>query len=303
MYPVRLDLYEMRRLLLFLIFLSNVSAASSAADGRLLCDTITSGGIVREFKLYMPDGIRPQAPLVMVLHGYGGSADPGRFGMNRVADRYGVAVCYPEGVRDVRGKRCWNVGYPFQADMCVDDVGFLCDLAAALQNRYALSRRDTFVTGLSNGGEMCYLLAYLRPDIFRAVVPVAGLMLEWFYRELSATRPVPLMEIHGTCDLTSLWCGDPHDEGGWGAYISVPAAVGYWVAADRCTHSEVDTLPSRSGRLVTRERYLGGRDSSEVWLYRIEGGRHSWGEHDIDTPEAIWEFFARFVGADSSHEE
>ena len=122
-------------------------------------------------------------------------------------------------------------------------------------------------------------------------------MLEWFYRELSATRPVPLMEIHGTCDLTSLWCGDPHDEGGWGAYISVPAAVGYWVAADRCTYSEVDTLPSRSGRLVTRERYLGGRDSSEVWLYRIEGGRHSWGEHDIDTPEAIWEFFARFVGA------
>ncbi len=187
--------------------------------------------------------------------------------------------------------------------MCVDDVGFLCDLAAALQNRYALSRRDTFVTGLSNGGEMCYLLAYLRPDVFRAVAPVAGLMLEWFYRELSATRPVPLMEIHGTCDLTSLWCGDPHDEGGWGAYISVPAAVGYWVAADRCTHSEVDTLPSRSGRLVTRERYLGGRDLSEVWLYRIEGGRHSWGEHDIDTPEAIWEFFARFVGADSSHEE
>ncbi len=110
MYPVRLDRYEMRRLLLFLIFLSNVSVASSAADGRLLCDTITSGGIVREFKLYMPDGIRQQAPLVIVLHGYGGSADPGRFGMNSVADRYGVAVCYPEGVRDVRGKRCWNVG-------------------------------------------------------------------------------------------------------------------------------------------------------------------------------------------------
>ncbi len=61
MYPVRLDLYEMRRLLLLLIFLSNVSAASSAADGRLLCDTITSGGIVREFKLYMPDGIRRQS--------------------------------------------------------------------------------------------------------------------------------------------------------------------------------------------------------------------------------------------------
>lgn len=285
----------MKRLLLSVVTVLCLMSASAADKGRLIEETLLSGGLERSYKIYIPDDMASHRSLVVVLHGYGGSADPARFDMNRVADRYGFAVCYPQGERDSRGKRCWNVGYPFQADMTVDDVAFLCDLAEHLHHRYDLSPENTFCTGLSNGGEMCYLLAYTCGNVFRAVAPIAGLTLESMYRTLSATRAVPLMEVHGTDDRTSLWEGDPDNSGGWGAYLSVPVAVGYWVAADRCTHSLRDTLPSRSGRMIVRERYVGGTDGAEVWLYRIEGGKHSWGEADMDTPEAIWEFFSKFV--------
>lgn len=285
----------MKKLLLLFVAVAGCLSASAAGEGRLVDGTLRSGGIERSYTLYLPNDMAAHRSLVVMLHGYGGSADPVRFDMSRAADRYGFAVCYPQGERDGRGKRCWNVGYPFQADMTIDDVGFLCELVRHLQEKYDFSAENTFCTGYSNGGEMCYLLAYTRGDVFRAVAPIAGLTLESMYRTLSATRAVPLMEVHGTADRTSLWEGDPDNSGGWGAYLAVPVAVGYWVAADRCTHSLRDTVPSRSDRLIVRDRYVGGTDGAEVWLYRIEGGKHSWGETDMDTPEAIWEFFSKFV--------
>ena len=38
-----------------------------------------------------------------------------------------------------------------------------------------------------------------------------------------------------------------------------------------------------------------GTGGSEVWLYEIVGGKHAWGEQDIDTGEELWKFFSRFV--------
>jgi len=125
--------------------------------------TMRSGGIERSYKLHLPQGLPQGAPLVVVLHGYGGNNDPGRFGLNAAADRHGFAVCYPQGAKDGRGKTCWNAGYPFQADMAVDDVKFIAQLVRHLQKRHGLSRRNVFCTGMSNGGGVCYQLASPRP--------------------------------------------------------------------------------------------------------------------------------------------
>lgn len=133
-----------------------------------------SGGIERSYKLHLPQGLPQGAPLVVVLHGYGGNNDPGRFGLNAAADRHGFAVCYPQGAKDGRGKTCWNAGYPFQADMAVDDVKFIAQLVRHLQKRHELSRRNVFCTGMSNGGEMCYQLAAQRPRLFAAVATRIG---------------------------------------------------------------------------------------------------------------------------------
>ena len=38
--------------------------------------TLRSGGIERTYKLHLPEGLPDGAPLVVVLHGYGGQARP-----------------------------------------------------------------------------------------------------------------------------------------------------------------------------------------------------------------------------------
>ena len=147
---------------------------------------------------------------------------------------------------------------------------------------------------MSNGGEMCYLLAYSRPDVFAAVAPVSGLTLEWMYRDCDTPAPIPLFEIHGTEDRTSAWEGDLENKGGWGAYLPVEIAVGYWVAANRCVREQTDTLALRRHPVVAH-RFVGGNGGNEVWLYEVVDGGHSWAEKDMDTSEEIWRFFGRFV--------
>ena len=254
-------------------------------------------GIQRTYKLYIPANIKKKAPLVFVLHGYGGSFNLDDKGFNESAERHGYAVCYPQGSKDKRGKNCWNVGYPFQAEMSVDDVSFLCKLAKKLQKEHNLSRRNTFCTGMSNGGEMSYLLAYDRQSTFKAVAPIAGLTMEWMTRAYARTRPIPLFEIHGTEDRTSEWTGDLANKGGWGAYISVPDAVNYWVERNGCKDETADTLPlkSQSSNRVVAHKYTNAKRGKDVWLYEIIGGKHTWGNKDIDTAEEIWKFFSKFV--------
>ena len=42
-------------------------------------------------------------------------------------------------------------------------------------------------------------------------------------------------------------------------------------------------------------RFTGGINDSEVWLYKIVGGGHTWAWDDMDTDEKLWKFFSRFI--------
>ena len=260
-------------------------------------DSVRIDGHWRHFTMFLPEGLQQDAPLVFVLHGYGGNIwreNP----MVPVAKREGFAVCIPLGLKDPKGERSWNVRYPFQESWKQDDVKALCRMARYVQKHYRLSRENTFLTGMSNGGEMCYLLAYSNQQTFKAVAPIAGLTMEWMYRELEATRPIPLMEVHGTKDHTSEWTGDPKNKGGWGAYMPVPLAVGYWVAKNRCTREEterVESLRGSEGHPIIKHRFTDSETGCDVWLYEVIGAGHTWHTDDIDTGQEVWSFFKKYV--------
>lgn len=257
-------------------------------------------GLDRTYWMYIPEGIQEQAPLVFVLHGYSGKAEGYCPQMIETAKLHRFAVCYPQGEKAPKGKTGWNVGYPKQEGMKTDDIDFICDLAGHVCRKFNLSRKNTFFSGMSNGGEMCYIMAMQRPEAFSAYASIAGLTMEWAYRSMSPKKAVPLMEIHGTADKTSMWEGDPDNKGGWGAYISVPLAVGVWAAEAKCTHTEVTELPLKNNKVILH-RHLGGTPAwkdgpaIEVRLYEVIGGKHSWAHKDMDTCEEIWNFFSRYL--------
>ena len=112
----------MKRFLTVLLCLFIVFAAQAAETVKY---TMKYKGEVRTYWLYVPEGATASTALVLVLHGYGGSAEGYCPAMLEVAEREGFAVCYPQGEKDAKGKNCWNVGYDVQQGLKRDDVGFV----------------------------------------------------------------------------------------------------------------------------------------------------------------------------------
>ena len=274
-----------------------------AAQPKCVQEFFRYGGRERSYQLYIPENAPAGIPLVMVLHGYGGKAEGYRPEMMEVAREEGFAVCYPQGRENSVGKTGWNVGYPTQADLKDDDRALVTYLAKLLQRKYGFSKENTFLAGMSNGGEMCYLLAWSGDTTFTALASVAGLTMKWIYDGELPKRPIPFMEIHGTADKTSRWEGDPAGQYGWGAYLSVPSAVDAVVTLDRCPAYERTELPLKGpdSHQVILHRYSGGLPawkggpSCEVRLYEVVGGKHSWAMNDLDTCREIWRFFREYL--------
>ena len=272
--------------------------------------TFDINGEIREYYLHLPNNIEDDAPLVFVLHGYSGTANSlmNWTGMNQVANANGFSVCYPQGITDDWNNNFWNVGYEFHANETVDDVEFLSTLAQFLQGEYNLSSQYTFSTGMSNGGDMSYLLACQASDVFKAVAPVAGCMMTWIYDSCAPPNPIPVFEIHGTDDNVTWWAGaDVNNNGGWGPWISVDTTFNFWTQLNGCTESTIDTLPNTNttdGSYVVSHKNINGVNDNEVWLYEVVNGGHEWpgayGNMDINASEEIWNFFTLVV-EDSSN--
>jgi len=263
--------------------------------------TFSVDGRERIYYLYVPEKLTEKASLVFVFHGYGGSAKNmiGYSGMNLVADKNGFAVCYPQGVFGSDEKNSWNAGY---SNPDVDDVKFITALARFLQEEYNLNPENTFGTGMSNGGDICYVLACKASEAFSAFAPVAGCMMESTFNTCNPQKPRPIFETHGTDDDITFWNGDKDYSEIYGGYKGVRETFDFWVKLNKCTTVKRDVLTDQNkddGSFVVREMYSDGLEGNEVWLYTLVGGKHdwpgSWGNKDFIASEEIWNFFKRFI--------
>ena len=306
------------RLILFLLLAtiaSFVNAKGSATDLASGQYDIQSGALTRSYLLHVPKQLTHPAPLVIVMHGYTGSADSimSYSGMNEVADEEGFVVVYPQGTVDQQGNAFFNVGYEFHADASVDDLQFIRDLVAHLQDELTLNPDKVFATGMSNGADMSYLLACQASDIFRAVAPIAGVMMKETFDTCSPSRPLPLFEVHGTNDEVSLFNGDMENSGGWGPYLDLPATIAFWVELNGLTLKQSSNLlnsAANDSSHIIFDRYWSETQDNEVWFYRVVDGGHHWpgvqfdwwrnpmawwyfrnANQDIDTSRVVWSFF------------
>lgn len=264
--------------------------------------TIMDGGFQREYIYHHPSSALPNCPLVFVCHGYTGSAedimDYSEF--NSLADEFGFAVCYPQGIEDNGGDTFWNVGYDFHGNETVDDVVFLQNLNAYLQSNNSLDPTKVFCTGMSNGGDLCYMLACEASETFRAVAPISGMVLQDIVDDCTPDEEVSILEIHGTNDNVTFYDGDPNNIGGWGVYLGMTQTMAFYNGLFGLTIQDSGNLPNTNtgdGSTVSYEKYGHSESCTEVWLYTVNDGGHdwpgAWGNMDIEASREAWNFFAQ----------
>jgi poly(3-hydroxybutyrate) depolymerase len=151
----------------------------------------------RAYVLHVPPQVRddPEAaagkPVMVVLHALlTGPADAASStGFDALADRDGVLVAYPSGI-----KRSFNAGLCCGEAVVqeVDDVAFLEDVVADLRARGA---GRIAVVGFSNGGMMAYRFACARPELVDSVGVLSGTL-----EVPRCEGPIRALHLHGTRD-------------------------------------------------------------------------------------------------------
>jgi polyhydroxybutyrate depolymerase len=281
--------------------------------------TIIHEGIEREYILHVPENLNNDSSIVFVIHGYTGSAEgiAAYSGMNSIAEREGFIAVYPPGTADSYGHAFFNVSYGFNDESTINDVSFIRELVKSISHEFNLKRKKAFATGMSNGGEMSYLLACTSSDLFKAVAPVAGVLMKGLKDSCELNSPVPVFEIHGTADKISLFEGDLNNEEGWGAYYDVPSTIDFFAERYQLVNKTVKQITSKESGAdydIFFERHWTNDLEEEVWMYRIEGGRHVWpgtkfkwwndplarlyfgsGNEDINASEEVWAFFKKYL--------
>lgn len=290
----------MKRFLTLVVLLCafwGTKATDLRGTGTLTEHKFKHKGVEYTYSVYLPKNLKADAPLVMVLHGYGSKDVPViKYGFNPVADEHGFAICYPHGPKDENNKIYWSIGYKYHIEtgQMRDDVGFLVRLVKHMQKTYNLSEKNVFSAGNSNGGAMGYILAYKKPEKFAAIASVSGHIMEYMYRRLEPKKPIPIMEIHGTHDPLARWNGGPFNNDLRGGDIAIPRVVGLWAAVNHCTYEVTEELPQIRHKIIAH-KYKGGTNGNEVWLYEIVNGKHSYAEKDMNTAAEIWNFFSMYI--------
>lgn len=253
------------------------NAPSSRAD---IPGVINVGGLDRNYLVHVPPG--PPAGLVINLHGAGqnGPQQAGITGYNGVADGYGFVVAYPDGI-DASWADGRGASIPDRTG--VDDVGFLAALIGKLSADYGIPPGRVFATGMSAGAFMATRLACDRADLVSAIAPVAGTLGSGV--PCNPSRPVSVMQIHGTADPVVPFGGGPMvGRGGASDIVSAPAMVERWRGIDGCPGPLIGNASSGAAQFLTAGGCAG---NTAVVLVRLDGGGHTWPAGRFSLPENI----------------
>ena len=162
-----------------------------------------------------------------------------------------------------------------------------------------------YATGMSNGGMMAYRLASELSDRFAAIASVSGPMTIDTCRP---NRPVSILHFHGTADEFAPYYGGRGPKSLTETeFRSVELSVQSWIEANGCPRdpTEEDISDSEDVLRIEKRRWGPGEEGSEVVLYTIRGGGHTWpgrvplaaylgaAATAISANDILWDFFQR----------
>ena len=154
---------------------------------------VAAGDDHERYALYVPENYSPARawPLIVALHGASGTGDEYLWTWLRLAKTHGYLVLAPKST-DIT----WSILEPHL------DIASVTGAIDRVGDEYKIERGRVYLTGLSDGATFSYLLAFLAPEYFAGVAPIAGELsqvAEPLLRRREG-REVPLLVVHGAHD-------------------------------------------------------------------------------------------------------
>lgn len=260
-------------------------------DGKFTC---YFDNLYHDFIIDLPDNYDStrKTPLIVLLHGYGNSAEAFRNAteFHEAANPRGYAVVYVTGAKNKKDKTSsvgWNSGISKDGNK---DVEFLVALVNYLQEEYGFDKSRIYSAGFSNGGFMNHRLAMEAEETFRACVSVAGKMPVELWNLRNEKNNISFMQVSGEKDD-----GVPKNSNGTAKYARDPAiedVMEYWATSNNLDENEI--IKIANGSILTKWNSKKNESVNQVWHLLVKDGYHSWPTKElngIEINEIILDFF------------
>jgi len=289
----------MKKFILFLFFFCIPLQIVMAQ--KTVTDSILSEGVMRHYHIYIPKNYISRSPrsLIIHLHGYSSNAllEKSYTNYMPIADTAGFLVVYPEGTVDSHGYQYWTAGIP-DLPTTPDDVAYISMLIDTLHTHYNIDLKRIYASGLSNGGYMCYQLAWKLPNKISAIASVSGSMAALEFAKCKPTQAVPVLEIHGTADQTVPYTSSALS-------TDIDTLLNFWAVSDGCIPlpgiTNLPDIDKSDGTTVIHYEWSAELKSTSCELYKIVSGTHlDWpgagngNNGDFSASAVIWQFFNKF---------
>ncbi len=171
-----------------------VFANLAAAERKVM--TWSVDGKTRQAIVYSPSKTGGKVPLVFSFHGHGDTAL--NFEGVGLQDAWPEAVVvYPQGLASARDSAPgWQNEPGLDGDR---DLKLVDQAIAELHKAFPIDDSRIYATGFSNGARFSYLLWAVRPKVFAAFGPVAGMLAP----SLTLNEPKPVVHVGGQQDRTN----------------------------------------------------------------------------------------------------
>ena len=224
---------------------------------------------LREYYVSYPDIISDPAPLIINMHGFGGTALGQRSSseMDDYALPQGVAVVYPKGLG-----ASWSVGTFWTSFNFADDIDFISQMIDKISEDYSIDLTRIYATGMSNGGYMTYELACELSDKIAAFGSVTGNFMLNDDQNCVFEKEIPIMHIHGTSDLVVDYYPPSFDQA-----LTVSESMDYWNSINVLDSLEIISIDGSEG-VLSAEEFTWSRNGTNTKFihYKVENGGHQW---------------------------
>ena len=273
----------MKKVLILMMAVSCSMMLMAAKENKFY--NLQVNGKTRSYLLYVPNNVKDSAPLVISLHGAGGtvtttSHDPD---FNSIADKDGFIVAYPQGLQTtfpgLGGMQAPGWTSTGEENF---DTDFLKAVVEDIDSKYTLDRKRLYCCGFSNGGMMTYVMANTCSHIFAAFAAISGYPINEFHLHHTSWRPIPFLHIHGKAD-------------DFVKYSLVPNIIDNMVARNGA--NPVPTTTTKSGK-YTKNVYEAGEGGFPVIFYEIDGMGHSPFTNNTEvgsSSQTMWNFFKEYT--------
>ncbi len=245
----------------------------------------------REYVLYIPESYdgNSAVPVIINFHGFGGNATDfmNETNMRALADKEGFIIIYPQG-SCLNGSSHWNPSLPGGDNKSTaDDYGFIDVLINEIAANYNINQKRIYACGYSNGGMFAYGLAQNKSNLIAAIGSVSGAMIE---TTPNPTRPIPLINIHGTNDDVL-----PYE--GSNDYSSIESTLNYWINFNETERPPTIDRNASNGLTIEKYTYGNGKNNVSIEHYKVINGEHVWfniNYEGANTGKLIWDFVSRY---------